>query len=85
MNIFVGETKQQNPQKVLLNEWTDKTLIQMWLAVLLDMKQKNNGDMIDCFSENGNVYAVFCYQEGKNLLQYVQSEKLAQLQKSVCK
>ena len=59
MNIFVGETKQQNPQKVLLNEWTDKTLIQMWLAVLLDMKQKNNGDMIDCFSENGNVYAVF--------------------------
>ena len=77
MNIFVGETKQQNPQKVLLNEWTDKTLIQMWLAVLLDMKQKNNSDMIDCFSENGNVYTVFCYQEGKNLLQYVQSEKLA--------
>ena len=34
MNIFVGDTKQQNPQKVLLNEWTDKTLIQMWLAVL---------------------------------------------------
>ena len=77
MNIFVGETKQQNPQKVLLNEWTDKTLIQMWLSVLLDMKQKNNSDMIDCFSENGKIYTVFCYQEGKNLLQYVQSEKLA--------
>lgn len=77
MNIFVGETKQQTSQKVLINQWTDKTLIQQWLATLLEMKQKNDTDFIDCFAESGKLYTVFCYKEGKNLLQYVQSEKLA--------
>lgn len=77
MNIFVGETKQQYPQKVLLNQWTDKTLIQQWLPTLLEMKQKKYTDFLNCFAEDGKLYTVFCYKEGKNLLQYVQSEKLA--------
>ena len=32
MNIFVGETKEEFPQKVLLNQWTEKTLIQEHLS-----------------------------------------------------
>lgn len=77
MNILVGQTKQEMLQMVLLNQWTDKVLIEQWLATLLEIKEQNYDDFLDCFTENGSFYTVFCYREGRNLLQYVQTEKLA--------
>ena len=77
MNIFVGETKEEFPQKVLLNQWTEKTLIQEHLSTILDIKERGCDDFLECFTEEGTLYTVFGYQEGRNLLQYVQTEKLA--------
>lgn len=77
MNIFVGETKEAVPQKVLLNQWTEKILIQQHLGTILDMKEKGCHDFLECFAEGETLYIVFCYKEGRNLLRYVQTEKLA--------